>query len=116
MFLKTIQALEKAAAGVRFLGNYLIQNSYLPTDFMTEPQIKDALIALLDGIKRADAQAIAENTARLDESVVRGRLGLPPQLVHFLERRSYAKALQYLEGADGIPAGTCRRPAGKGAS
>lgn len=83
---------------------------------MMEPQIKEALIALLDGIKRADAQAIVSETARLDDIVQRGRLGLPPQLVHFLERRSYAKALQYLEGSTGVPSGNCRRPLTGGAS
>jgi hypothetical protein len=61
-----------------------------------ERQIKDALIALLDGIKRADGRAIAAGTARLDDLVERGRAGLSPQLVHFIERRSYAKALRFL--------------------
>jgi hypothetical protein len=74
---------------------------------MTEAQIKDALIALLDGIKRADAQVISEEMAKLDETVSRSRLGLHPQLTHFLERRSYAKALDFLGGATDIPSGAC---------
>ena len=48
-----------------------------------ETQIKDALIALLAGIKAADGQAIADQMARLDD---------------FLENRSYAKALLFLGG------------------
>jgi hypothetical protein len=36
-----------------------------------------------------------------------GRGSLHPQLVHFLERRSYPKALLFLGGESGIPAGSC---------
>jgi len=43
----------------------------------------------------------------LDDFVGRGRVGLHPQLVHFLERRSYAKALMFLGGETDIPAGAC---------
>jgi hypothetical protein len=45
--------------------------------------------------------------ARLDEALERGRAGLHPQLVHFLERRSYAKALMFLGGETDIPVGAC---------
>ncbi|RRJ97213.1 hypothetical protein Ga0100231_020045 [Opitutaceae bacterium TAV4] len=64
-----------------------------------ETEIKEALAALLTGIKQADARAVSENTARLDDLTARGRgAGLHPQLVHFLENRSYAKALMFLGG------------------
>lgn len=81
---------------------------------MIEAQIKESLIALLSGIKHADGAVIASEIAKLDDLVARGRLGLDPQLVHFLERRSYAKALTFLEGdAGGIPRGVCapKKPA-----
>jgi hypothetical protein len=74
---------------------------------MTEPQIKDSLIALLDGIKRSDGQVIAAEMARLDDFLERGRLGMHPQLVHYLERRSYAKAVQFLGGDSDVPKGGC---------
>ena len=74
---------------------------------MTDPQIKDTLIALLDGIKRADAKAISGSMAALDDVLTAQRQNLHPQLAHFLERRSYAKALQFLGGAEDIPAGNC---------
>ncbi len=74
---------------------------------MTESQIKEALIALLDGIKRADAAIISTQTAALDDAVERGRGAYPAQLVHFLQNRSYAKALLYLGGASDIPRGNC---------
>lgn len=78
-----------------------------------ETQIKESLIALLVGIKAADGQAIADQTAKLDEFVSRGRAGLHPQLLHFLENRSYAKALMYLGGETNIPVGVCGGRAGK---
>ena len=69
--------------------------------------IKESLISLLAGIKASDGQVIAAEMARLDDFLERGRAGLHPQLVHFLERRSYAKALMFLGGDTEIPAGKC---------
>lgn len=71
-----------------------------------EAEIKQSLSLLLAGIERADGAVISREMARLDEFADRGRLSLHPQLLHFLQRRSYAKALVYLEG-DIPPAGLC---------
>jgi len=77
-----------------------------------ETQIKDSLMLLLDGIKRSDGQVIAEEMARVDTALEQSRQVLHPQLVHFLERRSYAKALMFLGGESDIPVGACGgRPA-----
>jgi hypothetical protein len=72
-----------------------------------EDQIKEALISLLDGINRADGDAVAAQMARLDGYLVQARGSLHPQLAHFLERRSYPKALMFLGGESDIPAGSC---------
>jgi len=72
-----------------------------------ETEIKAALIALLAGIKDANGKIVAEQMARLDEFAALGRLTLDPQLLHFLERRSYAKAAMLLGGAEDIPVGLC---------
>jgi hypothetical protein len=72
-----------------------------------EDQIKQALITLLDGINRADGDAVASQMALLDGYVGQARGSLHPQLVHFLERRSYPKALMFLGGKSDIPAGSC---------
>jgi uncharacterized protein YbgA (DUF1722 family) len=72
-----------------------------------EEAIKAALISLLDAIKRSDGQTIAAEMTRLDEFLERGRAGLHPQLAHFLQNRSYAKALMMLQGDTDIPAGIC---------
>ena len=79
-----------------------------------EPQIKASLISLLDAIKRSDGAVIAVEMATLDEFLASGRAagGLHPQLMHFLEKRSYAKALMFLGGETDIPVGACGgRPA-----
>ena len=78
-----------------------------------ELQIKAALIALLDGIKSANGEVIATELVRLDELLAQGRSSLHPQLVHFLEGRSYAKAVQFLGGASDIPVGLCGGRAGR---
>jgi hypothetical protein len=45
--------------------------------------------------------------AALDDCLSEGRGILHPQLVHFLERRSYPKALMFLGGESDIPVGSC---------
>jgi len=78
-----------------------------------ETLIKESLIALLAGIKAADGQVIADQMARLDDYLDRGRAALHPQLVHFLQNRSYAKAVMFLGGETDIPVGACGGKAGK---
>jgi hypothetical protein len=72
-----------------------------------ETEIKAALISLLAAIKATDGQTVAAQMARLDEFLERGWPGLHPQLAHFLENRSYAKALMFLGGDTDIPVGIC---------
>lgn len=84
-----------------------------------ETEIKASLIALLGAIKSSNASVIAAEMARLDDFAVRGQMTLHPQLLHFLERRSYAKAAMFLGGAEDIPVGVCggkaARPGAEGA-
>jgi hypothetical protein len=72
-----------------------------------EIEIKESLISLLDGIKQADAARISLGMTRLEALLARGRGRLDPRLVHFLENRSYSKALLFLGGETDIPAGAC---------
>jgi hypothetical protein len=79
-----------------------------------EAQIKESLKSLLDSIKQSNGPRVAEEMSRLDGWLGAGRGSLDPQLAHFLERRSYAKAWMLLGGESDIPAGSCGgRPAGK---
>ena len=74
---------------------------------MDELQIKESLIALLDGITRADSVIINREMTVLDEIVASGVPTLHPQLEHFLQRRSYAKALVFLGGTPGTSPSGC---------
>ena len=78
-----------------------------------ESQIKVALISLLEAIKQSDGPVIAAEMARLDTFLEQGRVSLHPQLVHFMENRSYAKALMFLGGESDIPVGICGGRAGR---
>ena len=64
-----------------------------------ENQIKESLISLLDSIKRSDAPGVSQHMGRLEELLAGGRGRFHPQLTQFLEKRSYAKALRFLEEA-----------------
>jgi hypothetical protein len=72
-----------------------------------ETQIKESLIALLAAIRVSDGQTIADEMLKLDQFLELGRPGLHAQLAHFLENRSYAKALMFLGGETDIPVGAC---------
>jgi hypothetical protein len=78
-----------------------------------ETQIKDSLTSLLNSIKAADTQAVVLEMDRLDGFLEAGRGSLHPQLVHFLQNRSYAKALMFLGGEKDIPVGACGGRAGR---
>lgn len=72
-----------------------------------ETEIKKALDQLLAAIARGDGPVIATEMERLDAFLADGRGQLHPQLVHFLENRSYAKAHLFLGGESDIPVGVC---------
>jgi predicted component of type VI protein secretion system len=65
---------------------------------MTETDIKAALIRFNAGIKRADGAAVSAALNDVEALCSAHRHELHPQLVHFLEGRSYAKALAWLGG------------------
>lgn len=72
-----------------------------------EEEIKKALVMLMEAVRKADGDSMATHIGTLDGLLDRGRGTLHPQLVHFLERHSYPKALMFLGGATDIPAGSC---------
>lgn len=45
--------------------------------------------------------------AEVEILLAKNRAEMPPELVHFLERRSYDKAAQLCAGSVAIPRGTC---------
>ena len=81
---------------------------------MTEAKIKAALIRFTDGIKNSDAGAISAALNEVEALLLVYRPELHPQLVHFLEGRSYAKALAWLGGGDELAAKPASPPGGCG--
>jgi hypothetical protein len=72
-----------------------------------ETEIKTAVANLLAAIEQGDGPVIAAEMGNLDAYLNEGRTRLHPQLVHFLENRSYAKAHLFLGGESDIPVGVC---------
>ena len=72
-----------------------------------DTEIRSSLQALLGAIKASNAAVVAQEMARLEAITAREGANLHPQLAHFLERRSYAKALMFLGGETDIPTGAC---------
>ena len=65
---------------------------------MTETNIKAALIRFNAAIKRADGAAVSAALNDVEALFAAHRDELHPQLAHFLEGRSYAKAFAWLGG------------------
>jgi len=78
-----------------------------------EIEIKRSLDALMAAIAASEGQVIASEMAKLDDFLAKGHGTLHPQLLHFLQNRSYAKALMFLGGESDIPVGVCGGRAGK---
>lgn len=70
---------------------------------MDVPEIQAALMAVTKAIKEANGPAMTDALDRIETFLAGHRAELHPQFAHFLERRSYAKALAWLES--GNPAG-----------
>jgi hypothetical protein len=81
---------------------------------MTNTKIKAALIRFTDGIKNSDASAISAALNEVETLLAGHRPELHPQLVHFLEGRSYAKALAWLGGGDELGGKPASPPGGCG--
>jgi hypothetical protein len=81
---------------------------------MTEANIKAALIQLHAGIKNSDGPAISAALTEIESLLATHGSELHPQLHHFLTGRSYAKALGYLGGSDGLTAKPASPPGGCG--
>jgi hypothetical protein len=76
-------------------------------------QLKDHLTLLMKAIKDGDGPGVIAAMGQVEAVLEANRAGLHPQLVHFLEQRSYAKALLFLGGAEDIPVGRCGGRVGK---
>lgn len=73
---------------------------------MLETEIKEALIAMQVAMGESDSDGIMSSLGRLDQILAEHRKEIDPLLRHFLENRSYQKALKHLEG-EGAARGSC---------
>ena len=81
---------------------------------MAEVKIKDALIRFNGAIKNSDGAALSAALNEVEALLRAHRAELDPQLVHFLEGRSYAKALTWLGAGSELAARPASPPGGCG--
>ena len=79
---------------------------------MTEAKIKAARIRFNAAITNADGPGISSALNEVEALLAGGRAALDPQLVHFLEGRSYAKALSWLGAGDQLATRPSSPPGG----
>lgn len=79
------------------------------TDFVrTQSEIRECLMSLVESMNTSNGPAMIAGMERLDRFVSTESASIPPRLMHFLENRSYAKALDFLGGAGEVPRGSCQ--------
>jgi hypothetical protein len=61
-----------------------------------DPRIREALVSLQSAFSRGDGDAVARLARELDALARDAGPAIDPRLRHFLERRSYAKAIALL--------------------
>ena len=71
----------------------------------SEQELKTTLVSMMELIRSgaeasADGESLAQLVGRIDELKLEMTGSAPPMLQHYLEKRSYAKALDFLEGRD----------------
>lgn len=74
---------------------------------MALDQLHTELQALMAAIDNREGESIATHLQQLDELGQELGSEAPPMLRHYLEKRSYTKALDFLEGRDEAAAPNC---------
>ena len=74
---------------------------------MALDQLHTTLQALMTAIDNREGESIAVHLRQLDELGQELGEDTPPMLRHYLEKRSYTKALDFLEGRDEAAAPNC---------
>ena len=74
---------------------------------MALEQVHTTLQALMAAIDNGEGESIVTHLRQLDELGQELGKETPPMLRHYLEKRSYTKALDFLEGRDEAAAPNC---------
>ena len=72
-----------------------------------QDQLYSTLKEMMKAIDKGEGEAIVASLGRIDEIGQRLGADAPPMLRHYIEKRSYSKALDFLEGRDGAAAPNC---------
>ncbi|MDP6699837.1 MAG: hypothetical protein QGH25_09315 [Candidatus Latescibacteria bacterium] len=72
-----------------------------------QDQLHATLKEMMKAIDTGEGEAIVASVGKIDEIGHCLGADAPPMLRHYLEKRSYAKALDFLEGRDGAAAPNC---------
>ena len=72
-----------------------------------QDQLYSTLKEMMKAIDKGEGEAIVASLGRIDEIGQRLGADAPPMLRHYIEKRSYSKALDFLEGRDESPAPNC---------
>ena len=75
-------------------------------------ELHSALRDMLDFVAAGDGPSLegpplTELLRRIDALSIELRSKMPPMLQHYMERRSYTKALDFLDGQDGLSQPNC---------
>ena len=65
-----------------------------------QDQLYLTLKEMMKAIDKGEGEAIVASLGRIDEIGQRLGADAPPMLRHYIEKRSYSKALDFLEGRD----------------
>ena len=82
---------------------------FMKIGVMIDEKLKEALISMQNAISSSDAPTVSKCLTRLDDLVKENMRELDPQLKHYLTRRSYEKALMFLNAEGDIPKGLCSK-------
>ena len=72
-----------------------------------QDQLHATLKEMMKAIDTGEGEAIVASVGKIDQIGHCLGADTPPMLRHYLEKRSYAKALDFLEGRDGAAAANC---------
>ena len=72
-----------------------------------QDQLYLTLKEMMKAIDKGEGEAIVASLGRIDEIGQRLGADAPPMLRHYIEKRSYSKALDFLEGRDESAAPNC---------
>jgi hypothetical protein len=76
---------------------------------MIDAELEKHLSLIVEGVGKGEAGSILKSTLELDRLLNENRNLMEGRLIHFLEGRSYSKALDWIRGGRNQPSGNCQK-------